>query len=352
MPLQKWQIAFYILLLALIAIFAAMPFMEKMTKKELEQKKAIYRVLNKKKGNYEVPLPKDLTIGFVRENDYWYSSTTASDQDVARLADSENVDKIKISQADITGKTIQRLADEPLQSLMIVSCDLEPEFYEQLHLLKDLNSLQLERYLDDGKVLRIKGPANLKELNLSFSSITDRSIEHVAKTFPHLEKLVLKGCRRLSPKSLDLLASIPGLKELDITYCSIKKSKSLGQQLLRLKSLKVLHLDEGDITSNTTKQLSPWKLQLTELELINWNFSEKRANDLKTMIRKSKNLKTLYLTDCKLESGVQAADLNKLRPELKLIVKDRGSASKGKGSLLIKTILDVEGKRNQEEQRR
>ncbi len=93
------------------------------------------------------------------------------------------------------------------------------KYVSKLHLLSHLQ-LNFCQTLDDDCFIEIFPHLPfLRTLSLDSSHVTDVTIKHLVKHCPHLERLDLTNCLRLTDKSLNYLTLMKSLKELCIKHC-------------------------------------------------------------------------------------------------------------------------------------
>jgi len=72
-------------------------------------------------------------------------------------------------------------------------------------------------------ILRLKLP-NLEHLNLSFNEqILDSGFQNITENCPSLRELLLSKCKKFSNVGLELVAKLPKISVVDITFCSVTK---------------------------------------------------------------------------------------------------------------------------------
>lgn len=112
-----------------------------------------------------------------------------------------------------------------LKTLLLRGTKAIDSFFNSLVDLKNLEAVSLtySKSHSDNGIKRLKD-LPLKRLDIHCAAITDDRIETIVSQFPNLTELYLKGVKRVTPKSLDALASLKNLKYLNIEASGIPKA--------------------------------------------------------------------------------------------------------------------------------
>jgi len=120
------------------------------------------------------------------------------------------------------------------------SFELDPDLIERLRNLPILRTVRLDRCLavDDEVVEMVAKVPRLRELDLAYTSITDKSLEHLAG-HGRLKSLRLTWCTQITDAGLLHLRRIP-LRTLDLAFTNITDAGL--QNLHAVRSLEELNL--------------------------------------------------------------------------------------------------------------
>jgi hypothetical protein len=104
------------------------------------------------------------------------------------------------------------------------------EATDWLPILPELDELHLNGYdIVDADLPSTRHLPKLRKLVVYYASVTDEGIQHIAENFPHLEVLCLYGCRQITAKSADSLATLQELRALDIGYTPLVEQSRILQ---------------------------------------------------------------------------------------------------------------------------
>lgn len=147
---------------------------------------------------------------------------------------------------------------------------MDPTLLEYLSTRLSLTSLSLERtLLPESSLLNLRHFVNLKELSLAqchststellrglsteihhlellnltgAQKITNVGLEAICTANPRLRFLLLSNCVLLSDSVMEVLATLPALESLDLTYCQGLTSAGVTQSISKCQRLKFLDL--------------------------------------------------------------------------------------------------------------
>ncbi len=102
---------------------------------------------------------------------------------------------------------------------------------------------------------------NAKEIDLSFTAVTDKGLPTLQK-FPVLSKLVLQGDEGVTDSCIDSLATFPQLRRLNLSLTHLTAGGV--KQLAKMKRLRKLHLKMLPVDDEALAALTP----LRQLELL------------------------------------------------------------------------------------
>lgn len=165
------------------------------------------------------------------------TSTWVTDDDLAKIAKLEQLQKLNLSYTKISDLGLEHL--RPLRNVTYLNC-----YYCE--------------YISDGGIAFLKQWENLEYLNVRGTEVTSRVFEHLAN-MKKLKTLDV-GCSRVNDDGFDALASLERLEELHIGG---DKMTGRALPLLRLlPSLKRL-----DVNGSQRTDSGRWGLMLTDVNV-------------------------------------------------------------------------------------
>lgn len=158
------------------------------------------------------------------------------------------------------------------------------EFLSQLPYLKLVRLT--EHQVDDAVLIELGRLANLQELTLSNSTVSDRGLRQLLAN-KNLKKLYLEGCG-LTDESLEIVSQMSILEDLGLRDNTLLTDRGLGN-LSRLKKLQILRFRGSQFSGLGIEQLVD--LPITTLGL---GFCELDSSAVNS-IGKMKDLQGLFL---------------------------------------------------------
>lgn len=155
---------------------------------------------------------------------------------------------------EITDKGLRNIAQLPgLEELVIERCEgFTNEGLESLSKAPKLESLRIEDGIDDTSVATLASISNLQHLGLQHSSALTGATIGLLKKLGRLNYLELQGSG-FQAKYLKDLATLKGLRKLDLSSLQISDKDLPAIMSLKLKSLK---LQDNNITDEGLRTLS------------------------------------------------------------------------------------------------
>jgi hypothetical protein len=119
-----------------------------------------------------------------------------------------------------------------------------------------------------GFVFCFKVCSGLKEIDLRYcSSLTGEEIENILPSFPHLQKLNLTGCIRLSPATLISISKCHNLLELNLSSLNFVLGRDIELIISGCPNLQRLDLSCTNTTDNSIFRITEELKQLEFLRL-------------------------------------------------------------------------------------
>lgn len=253
----------------------------------LEVARTIKKALKRKEPKL---LPDgDYEVLFTRQDGSWSATGLASDKDLIRLSENEDIDRLKTKHCEITARGYAVLVNEPIVELSLFRAHLDNSCLEVFSRLNTLRSLTLRdsKRIDDKLMCSLTGPGSLISLNLKNTKVADGTLEHISKTFPDLKRLNLRACKSISAEGLYHLKDMKNLQEL--TLNNVRLDELAIKSLTKIRSLKKLHVVECSINDKLLKELTALPLEVLTI-------SENPITELSLKeLLKMKKLKTVHL---------------------------------------------------------
>jgi hypothetical protein len=142
-----------------------------------------------------------------------------------KTADSIDGDVVAVTflEPTVTARQLRFIRRYPkLKRLVFSSTSSLEGRLESLRAMTELTTIDLSSvgWLDETAMSDIAGLRHVRNLLLGESTISDAQLNHLA-THPGLTHLSLRGCRRISDHSIDMLTSLPALKQLDLVRTGV-----------------------------------------------------------------------------------------------------------------------------------
>ena len=250
--------------------------------------------------NHSVELGRLAAIDSLEEITFSYTFLARikfDDDGITAIAPLENLKKLRIRRAQITGESLG-----PLRNLVWLDLTFSPisdKAMEAVGSMRKLQKLWLKdtRVTDEG-VAHLAGVAELRELDLNGLGLSDDGVRHLA-TLAEMRKLELSGSRigddsarvfaemprlellnlygtRLTNAGLQQLESLEDLRELDLRYSSVTAA---GVERFR-RARPECHVNFVDQTVPTSGQRISSFMGGTDAELASWVRSAGGAAEL------------------------------------------------------------------------
>lgn len=261
-------------------------------KDSVQQNDAIYKALKRKK--MDSPFPKEFKATFEFHDGIWTGDSMVGDQDIKDLTEKHSIEQLYLKRADITGKGIGYLKNEPIKNLRLQFMVLTPAILEEISKLDKIKDLcvYFTESINDKTILHLTGPRKLVYLNLAVTEIGDRGLAHVATSFPHLESICILRCENLTDRSWKSIGKIKSLKS--ISAYGVDFGAQAVNSIQRLKRLTSLEIGGSSITDNTILKLSKSVNSLNNLTIKNALITDKALFNLAKMSK----IKKLRLENC------------------------------------------------------
>ena len=151
-------------------------------------------------------------------------------KDVFSLRNFPVLEVLDLRRTRISDSVVQQLCDLPLKRLSLSRNNLTPAAFARLSQLDELEELELVGLeVDLRSCNQIAQLSNLRELDLSRTTISDAGVRALSEGVPALETLTLDYCQRLSDAAMEPIAKLSNLKELSILGSNVSPS---GVELL------------------------------------------------------------------------------------------------------------------------
>ncbi len=241
------------------------------------------------------PFPEELTTGFVRRGEQWRASGPTTDQELIKLAQSEEIHELLLKMPEIGARGLASLKDEPITYLHIENGRLDGACLAEISKIASLRRLYINdiRLMDDEQFKQLTGPPELYDLSFRTSLITGKSLPHLCKTFPKLRSLGL---------------------DKNLALCKNPEDLAVLQDLHDLKSL---FLGDCGITDDCISRIAP--LHITELAIPNSRITENALKTLSGM----KSIKALSIQSCQSLPLEAIEKFRRQRPEVVVIDAER-----------------------------
>lgn len=242
---------------------------------------------------------------------------------------------IRINNGRLPRAVLDRLLDEQLEELDLISCEFNEADYHQLATTcTKLRRLTLGATTDGIVKAVVTHNHNLEELSIYCSSkLSSRAIKLVAEHCPNLQVLKLKCSEKITDKSIDtVLRNCPHLRELSLFGC--KKIKGTAFRTF--------------VSGKTASKKRPLRLQS-----LNLSYCELSKKGFKTLAKVCSDLQSLNFsplsTSFKITSGdfiqliqccanLTTLDLSNYHFEMDAILLEVSKTCKGLSSLLLDGI--------------
>jgi hypothetical protein len=255
------------------------------------------------------------------------NSWDVSSSGFAHLVSLKSLICLTVSEATkFDGENLQQLCTNLhlLQRLDLSNTGVSDASLKYLRKLEFLESLILtETSVSDLGLKDICHLKMLKEIDLAKTSVTDTGVEKISGALSGLKKIVLWSCKALTSKSLEALAKLEQLQELDLrgielplraTFSFLQATKTTMKRfLVSGKSVLSYHLFVG----NQSSRVLNWAMQSiqdddvffllverlgdnerNQVQEINLSESQISERSISLIFEKMKNLRALKLSLC------------------------------------------------------
>lgn len=209
---------------------------------------------------------------------------------------------------------------------------------QELSLFKIFEHTHLWNLTDEEISLLLNNCPNLKALDISVCCSTINLLNAIALSCTGLESIILMDCSGL--KSLEKLASLVQLKNINFSGCHQLHDTALIQIIKACRALKYINLDRCEqITDSSISQISEFCPHLQELSLIRcdqitdlsiealgnclelqklqiWGCEKVTAEALKSLVQSKNKLQFLGLKDIPCATIGLIEELEKMSPRL------------------------------------
>ncbi len=205
---------------------------------------------------------------------------------------------------DLSNVNLSCLAKFPLESLELNITNITSEQLKQVCSIKTLQVLNVSKdlHLSADSFKSLKQLKDLKFFSASNCDITDDHIKELVQC-KALTEIHLSMNRRLTPRSMELLATLPKLEHLHMAGLQLQPKDLVV--LARAKHLYDLRLDGMAINDQNIAPLA----ELKGLRRLSLNYTDVTAQGLKPIISQLKDLEDLSVYGCR---SIEERDMDNL----------------------------------------
>lgn len=182
---------------------------------------ASYKNLAKKQKTSS-PFPDQLTATFRRLSDRWAANGPATNDDLIKLCNLQQVDSLQLEYTDINAAGLETLSREPITRLIIAGQSIEVPEARAISKMKGLTRLEIanSKSTSDEVIANLGQLPKLKMLTVRHCGITDSGVATMAKNFKSVEAFDIMD-NKVSDGCLRSIKSLPALNSLNLSCTNV-----------------------------------------------------------------------------------------------------------------------------------